>query len=160
MPSISAPFSTRSLNRKLDWDPEGAAAFALHQGHGGAQAGFGVLLGNGFVENEICARPENMAHLGLVSQQGYSYGFVRGRRLVGVLQDQSGAMGIIVVNDHSVEFLLGQAAKRVGIAAALHAQTETGQDGREHRRRLFVFANQQRLKCHNGALCPTQLVPD
>ena len=140
--------------RKLDRNPEGAPAFALHQGHGGAQAGFGLLLRNGFIENEICARAENVAHLGLVAEQGHGDGLVRGRRLVGVLQDQGGAVGIVVVDDHGVEFLLGQAAERVGIAAALHAQAETGQDGREHSRRLFVFANQKRLKCHMRALCP------
>ncbi len=70
-----------------------------------------------------------MAHFGLVAEQGDGDGIVAGGRLVGVLQDQGGAVRIVVVDDHGVEFLLRQAAERVRIAAALHAQAETGQDG-------------------------------
>jgi len=46
---------------------------------------------------------------------------------------------------------------RIGIDSRVTlavTQAETGQDGREHSRRLFVFANQKRLKCHMRALCP------
>ena len=74
---LGAVFNPKSY-RKLDRHPEGAAAFALHQGHGGAQAGFGLLLRNGFVENEICAGAENVADFGLVAEQGDGYGLVPG----------------------------------------------------------------------------------
>jgi hypothetical protein len=52
-------------------------------------------------------------------------------------------MWIVVVYDDGIELLFGQAAERVRITAALHAQAETGKDGREHVRCLSVFRNQK-----------------
>ena len=68
------------------------------------------------------------------------------------LKNQSSTVRIIVIDYDRVELLLGKAAQRVGISAALHPEAKARQHGSEYVRGLFVFANQKRLKCHKRTL--------
>ena len=101
-----------------------------------------------------------MAHLGLVIEQRNGHGVAVRRGLVGILQNQSGTVGIVVVDNDGVELLFCQPAQPIRISTALYSQAKSRQRRRENTRRLFVFTNQKRLKCHKRALCVGQCEPD
>ena len=64
------------------------------------------------------------------------------------VQYESGAMGIIEVDDDCVVLLFHHPAEAFGIAARLHPHSETGKHRRQGSGCLIVFGNQKCLKSH------------
>ncbi len=95
------PVLDLKLYRNLQRHAERAPTFTLDEGGCGAQTALGLLRGNWFVENEVGAGAEDVAHFCLVAEQGDGYGFDARGGLAGVLQDERGAVRIIEVDDDS-----------------------------------------------------------
>ena len=136
-------------DRDLHGNAHIAAAFALHQSAGGAEAGFGAFGGNWLIEDKVSTQGKGATDGTLSVDEGDRDGsFVTGRA-TGTFQDLGGHIFVGTVDDDGFITLPGKFADcGLAVAAGFHADFEVGEDAAKNANDLIVRANYQGLQTH------------